>query len=268
MRVLSVVPPWRFFPWRASDTSTNATSVYLKNFTWYPCEGINCLVGARDCGKSSVLDAIDLCLGARRYVTFAEADFYCLDVTAPVSISITIRELDDGLKNMDAYGPVPAFLRREHRSNRTIGDVGLWIGHRTCGNVVFELPERTQVFPSRYRHAACREDAGVAGNIVGDDRLLEPGEVERLKRAGRADRFLHRPLHVGIRHQWKALAEMFAHRLDTCNVGCKIGAADLHLDGAKAFGEIVIGLLQERLDREIEVNAAGIAGHAGIKATK
>jgi hypothetical protein len=43
-------------------------------------------------------------------------------------------------------------------------------------------------------------------------------------------------------------AEMFAHCLDACNVGCKIGAAHIYLDGSKAFGEIVIGLLQERLD--------------------
>jgi hypothetical protein len=50
-----------------------------------------------------------------------------------------------------------------------------------------------------------------------------------------------------------------------CCVGFELGPADLHLDGAKAFGEIAVGLLQQRLDREIEVDAAGIAGHARIE---
>ena len=58
---------------------------------------------------------------------------------------------------------------------------------------------------------------------------------------------------------------MLAHRPDACDVGGKIGPADLHLDGAKALGEIVIGLFQQRLDRQIEIDAAGIAGHAGIE---
>src|SRR5215217_5540604 len=43
------------------------------------------------------------------------------------------------------------------------------------------------------------------------------------------------------------------------------GRTDLHLDGAKALGEIVVGLLQQRLHGEIEVDAAGITGHAGVK---
>ena len=33
-------------------------------------------LGPGDSGKSSILDAIDLCLGARRTVGFADTDFY------------------------------------------------------------------------------------------------------------------------------------------------------------------------------------------------
>jgi putative ATP-dependent endonuclease of OLD family len=51
-----------------------------------------------------VLDAIDLCLGARRSVSFSDADFYALDVNEPVYISITLGELDDALKSMETYG--------------------------------------------------------------------------------------------------------------------------------------------------------------------
>ncbi|WP_226584606.1 AAA family ATPase [Acuticoccus sediminis] len=76
----------------------------LKNLTWRPSLGINCLVGPGDNGKSSVLDAIDFCLGARRNIQFTDADFYFLDVETPIVITVTIGDLDDSLKNFDAYG--------------------------------------------------------------------------------------------------------------------------------------------------------------------
>ena len=76
----------------------------IKAFSWLPSAGINCLIGPGDSGKSSVLDAIDACLGARRNIQFTDADFHKLDVSAPISISLTIGELDDALKNMDTYG--------------------------------------------------------------------------------------------------------------------------------------------------------------------
>lgn len=76
----------------------------IQSLDWFPSSGVNCLIGPGDSGKSSVLDAIDFCLGARRTVTISDADFYRLDVEQPISISITIGELDDGLKSMEAYG--------------------------------------------------------------------------------------------------------------------------------------------------------------------
>jgi putative ATP-dependent endonuclease of OLD family len=36
----------------------------IRNFEWFPSAGVNCLVGAGDSGKSTILDAIDCCLGA------------------------------------------------------------------------------------------------------------------------------------------------------------------------------------------------------------
>ena len=58
---------------------------------------------------------------------------------------------------------------------------------------------------------------------------------------------------------------MLAHRLHARDVGGKIGAAHLHLDGAKTFCEVVVGLLQQRIDGEIEIDAAGVAGHPRVK---
>lgn len=76
----------------------------IKELTWQPEPGVNCLIGPGDSGKSSILDAIDLCLGARRSAQFTDADFHLLDVETPISIAVTIGELDDGLKNLDTYG--------------------------------------------------------------------------------------------------------------------------------------------------------------------
>jgi putative ATP-dependent endonuclease of the OLD family len=46
----------------------------IKSLTWLPSPGLNCLIGPGDSGKSTVLDAIDLCLGARRTIQFTDAD--------------------------------------------------------------------------------------------------------------------------------------------------------------------------------------------------
>jgi len=71
---------------------------------WLPSPGLNCLIGPGDSGKSSILNAVDYCLGARRNIQFTDADFYRLNVETPIRISVTIGELDDGLKNLEAYG--------------------------------------------------------------------------------------------------------------------------------------------------------------------
>lgn len=80
----------------------------LRSLEWYPSAGLNCLIGPGDSGKSSMLDAIDLCLGARRNVQFTDSDFFELRTEESISISVTVGDLDDGLRNMDAYGQ---FLR-------------------------------------------------------------------------------------------------------------------------------------------------------------
>ncbi|TWC88880.1 putative ATP-dependent endonuclease of OLD family [Rhizobium sp. SJZ105] len=80
----------------------------IKNLSWTPSPGFNCLIGPGDSGKTSVLDAIDLCLGARRIVSFTDADFHNVDVSEPISITVVLGALEDALKRIDAYGD---FLR-------------------------------------------------------------------------------------------------------------------------------------------------------------
>ena len=76
----------------------------IKKLIWHPSNGINCLIGCGDSGKSSVLDAIDLCIGARKNWSICDADFYQLDIENSIKISVTIGGLSDSLKNIDKYG--------------------------------------------------------------------------------------------------------------------------------------------------------------------
>ncbi|ANK24883.1 MULTISPECIES: ATP-dependent nuclease [Klebsiella pneumoniae complex] len=76
----------------------------IRLLTWQPSPGLNCLIGPGDSGKTTILDAIDLCLGARRNVSFSDTDFFGLDVTQPISITLTLGSLPDALKAMETYG--------------------------------------------------------------------------------------------------------------------------------------------------------------------
>ncbi|HAT1608145.1 TPA: AAA family ATPase [Serratia liquefaciens] len=80
----------------------NFRTIHLLN--WLPSPGLNCLIGPGDSGKTTILDAIDLCLGARRNISFADTDFYGLDVTQPISITLTLGSLPDALMRLDSYG--------------------------------------------------------------------------------------------------------------------------------------------------------------------
>ncbi len=91
----------------------------IHQLQWQPSPGINCLIGPGDSGKSTILDAIDLCVGARRSINMNDADFYKLDETAPIVIQVTLGDLEDALKNFEIYGE---YLRGFNPENGTIVD--------------------------------------------------------------------------------------------------------------------------------------------------
>ena len=70
--------------------------------SWAPREGINALIGPGDSGKSTVLEAIDIVLGARR-ATFTDTDFHCLNVERPISIEVTVGDLPRELLDLELY---------------------------------------------------------------------------------------------------------------------------------------------------------------------
>lgn len=89
---------------------TRIRKIEIRNFRsiatldWCPGAGLNCLLGPGDSGKSTVLDAIDFCLGARRSLSISDTDFYGMDVQQAISITVTIGDLPESLLNLDAYG--------------------------------------------------------------------------------------------------------------------------------------------------------------------
>jgi putative ATP-dependent endonuclease of OLD family len=108
----------------------------IQHLIWTPSAGINCLIGPGDSGKSSILDSIDFCLGARRSLTFSDADFYRLEVNEPIVITVTVGELDDTLKSMEAYGsylrsfnPATGLVEDEPEvQNETVLSIRLTVG--------------------------------------------------------------------------------------------------------------------------------------------
>lgn len=102
--------------WKRSTTSTMSMirHIEIRRFrgiaaaSWSPRPGINALIGGGDSGKSTILDAIDLALAARRNAAFTDADFYNLDVSEPIDIRITLGDLPPALLDLERYAP---FLR-------------------------------------------------------------------------------------------------------------------------------------------------------------
>ncbi len=89
----------------------------IRMLDWIPGDGINCLIGPGDSGKSTILDAIDLCLGPRRSIAIYDTDFPNLEVEHPISITVTLGDLPDALRNIETYGD---FLRSFNKTTGVI----------------------------------------------------------------------------------------------------------------------------------------------------
>lgn len=91
----------------------------IRILDWYPSSGVNCLIGPGDSGKSTVLDAIDFCLGARRNLVISDTDFHSLDVAEPISIAATLGELPDSMLSIESFGE---YLRGFDATTGTVED--------------------------------------------------------------------------------------------------------------------------------------------------
>ena len=91
----------------------------IQDFEWCPSNNFNCLIGPGDSGKSTILDAIDLCLGVRWSWIFADADFHNMNVKKPIIIRTSVGNLSDELVNFERYGE---FIRGFDKDSCTIED--------------------------------------------------------------------------------------------------------------------------------------------------
>jgi len=90
----------------------------LREISWFPKQGVNCLIGPGDSGKSTILDAIDLAMGARRQYVFSDSDFHLYDISKDIDIRVTVGQLSNNLMNI-RYGH---FHRGFNSTNTTISD--------------------------------------------------------------------------------------------------------------------------------------------------
>ena len=76
----------------------------IESLHWSPASGMNCLIGPGDSTKTSILDAIELCLNPKTYTLADDCDFYNLDTSQPVNIMVTLVDLPTEFLSEDRYG--------------------------------------------------------------------------------------------------------------------------------------------------------------------
>ena len=145
----------------------------IERLSWFPSAGINCLIGAGDSGKSTLIEAIYRCLAARRNVRFSDADFHCLNVDAEISIAVTIGDLQDRLKNLESYGE---YLRGFDSSTNRIEDEPL-AGLETV--LTLRLTVGNDLEPTWTLHSDRAQAQGHTRNISWADRVrLAPTRLD------------------------------------------------------------------------------------------
>mgnify|MGYP003631076686 CR=1 FL=1 len=141
----------------------------IKKLSWYPHAGLNCLIGPGDSGKSTVLDAIDLCLGPRQSKAVSDSDFYNLDTASPLIVDVTVGKLDDELKQLDKYDQ---YLRGYRASDGSVVDEPQ-NGFETVLTVRLKVGADLDPIWSLYSERA--ELAGREKNLTWGDRILLAG---------------------------------------------------------------------------------------------
>ena len=145
----------------------------IESLSWFPSEGINCLIGAGDSGKSTLIEAIYRCLAARRNVRFSDADFHRLKVDNEITIAVTIGDLQDRLKNLEAYGE---YLRGFDSATNRIEDEPL-AGMETV--LTLRLTVGNDLEPTWSLHSERAQAQGQTRNISWADRVrLAPTRLD------------------------------------------------------------------------------------------
>ncbi|MDF8362387.1 ATP-dependent nuclease [Achromobacter anxifer] len=76
----------------------------IRELSWLPSQGINCLIGPGDSGKTTILDAIDLLLAERQNINFDDLDFYEANPANNIRIIAVLTDLPNDYLREDRYG--------------------------------------------------------------------------------------------------------------------------------------------------------------------
>jgi putative ATP-dependent endonuclease of the OLD family len=144
----------------------------IEQLDWFPRPGMNAIIGSGDSGKSSLLDAIDWCLGARNTVPVTDADFYSLDTGRPISISVTVGDLSERLLNLESYGP---YFRHFSESASMVDDEPL-SGEESV--LTINLAIQADLHPVWTLVSQSAADSGKSRMLRWEDRpLVHPGRL-------------------------------------------------------------------------------------------
>jgi putative ATP-dependent endonuclease of OLD family len=144
----------------------------IKSLDWYPGPGVNCLVGPGDSGKSTILDAIDVCLSARRNWSFSDSDFFNQDVTKRLYVRLTIGTLPDALLDLDVYGD---YLRSY---DNELGPIDDEPKHGSETVLTLELSVEADLEPQWRLYSERTEDSERRKSLAWKDRLtLAPARL-------------------------------------------------------------------------------------------
>lgn len=78
----------------------------VRSLDWAPDGSLVCLIGPGDSMKTTILDAIELALLPRSYVSLDDHDFYNADTSEPIGIVVTVGDLPERLVCDSKFGLV------------------------------------------------------------------------------------------------------------------------------------------------------------------
>jgi putative ATP-dependent endonuclease of the OLD family len=90
----------------------------ISHLEFSPNPGLNCIIGPGDAGKSTILDAIDWLLGARRNLNVSDCDFFNGDLSKHIHINATI-SVPEQATSLEKYGQ---FIRGYNLQTKQIND--------------------------------------------------------------------------------------------------------------------------------------------------
>lgn len=76
----------------------------IRELDWHIPKSLVCLIGQGDSTKSTILDAINLCLSPRWALAFTDADFFNCEIENPIEIIATVGELPEPLDHQHKFG--------------------------------------------------------------------------------------------------------------------------------------------------------------------